>query len=156
MDRPDFIIPPPGLLPTRAEDTRPPSPATVSADAIPAFVPTPIGARATGTTWRLVLADGQHITVAGSLVLGRDPAVADHPLARPVAVTDPAKSVSKTHAIIDREGSGLLVTDLHSTNGVTVTGRDGNRTVLEPGERVALPAGARLLLGEFGIDVAFE
>ena len=45
------------------------------------------------------------------------------------------------------------MTDLHSTNGVSVIHPDGSRTDLEPGGRAALPDGCSLHLGEFVIDV---
>ncbi len=109
------------------------------------------------TSWQLKLADGQSIEATGSMVLGRDPApVAVRPHATRVPVTDAAKSVSKTHAIIDVEDTQLAVTDLHSTNGVIVTDPDGTQTDLPPGGRAVLHEGSRLMLGEFVIDVLRE
>ena len=183
MDKPGFIVPPPGLIPSQIEEKTVPAVKIVPA-ALPAFVPTPIGAPRPGrpvpsqsvpsqsvpsapvlpqgatqlpTSWRLRLADGQSIEATGSLVLGRDPAQVDvRPHATRVPVNDDAKSVSKTHAIIDVEGSQLFVTDLHSTNGVIVTDPDGTQTDLPPGGRAVLNAGSRVLLGEFVIDVLHE
>ena len=89
-----------------------------------------------------------------ALVFGRSPSpVTLRPDATLVPVVDAAKSVSKTHAIVDVDGAGLAVTDLHSTNGVSVTHPDGSRDDLEPGGRAALPDGCTLRLGEFAIDV---
>jgi pSer/pThr/pTyr-binding forkhead associated (FHA) protein len=107
--------------------------------------------------WRLTFADGQTFEATTSMVLGRDPAsVPVRPQAKRISVTDPAKSVSKTHAIIDVEAAELSVTDLHSTNGVIVTGPDGRQDDLPPGGRTVLTAGSRVLLGEFAIDVSRE
>lgn len=153
MDSSGFIVPPPGLIPARPEQTA--APASPIAPAFPVFVPTPLGAvRAAGASWRLTLADGQELDLAGALVFGRSPApVNARPHATLVPVVDAAKSVSKTHAIVDIDGAGLAVTDLHSTNGVSVIHPDGSRTDLEPGGRAALPDGCSLRLGEFAIDV---
>jgi hypothetical protein len=104
--------------------------------------------------WTLVLADGQSIDVSGPVVLGRDPAaLAGQPDARRVRVDDPAKSVSKTHAVVAVEGTGLQITDLHSTNGVAVREPDGSAVELASGSTAPLGAGCRILLGEFWIDV---
>ena len=73
-----------------------------------------------------------------------------------VPVNDDAKPVSKTHAIIDVEGSQFFVTDPHSTNGVIVTDPDGTQTDLPPGGRAVLNAGSRVLLGGLVIDVLHE
>lgn len=191
MENPDFIVPPPGLfLPTIDDDatddettakvphgatpaTRPA--AAVPALSIPAFVPTVLGAPPRGETpgtpgtsaWRLGLADGQTLTVTGSLVLGRDPAPVPAPAsvsapvsapvsgraATMVSVIDPARSVSKSHALVELVEDELWVTDLHSTNGVSVDAH-GQRTPLEPGVRTALAAGVTLSLGEFAVQVS--
>jgi hypothetical protein len=179
-EKPGFIVPPPGLIPWRdAEKT--PRPPHVTPASIPPFVPVPLGATPPGgtppaatpttrppnvlphedttipKTWRLRLADGQSFEASNSMVLGRDPAVVPvRPQARRIPVTDPAKSVSKTHAIIDLESAELSVTDLHSTNGVIVTRPDGRQDDLPPGGRTVLTAGSRVLLGEFAIDVTRE
>jgi FHA domain len=210
-DKPGFIVPPPGLIPSRgAEETTPPP--KVAPLSFPVFVPVPLGASPqpaampstpvpstpvpstpTPSTplpgdggqgaplaeapavnarlgnvlpqedtlipkiWRLTLADGQSFEASTSMVLGRDPAVVPvRPQAQRIPVTDPVKSVSKTHAIIDVDATELSVTDLHSTNGVIVTRPDGRQDDLPPGGRAVLAAGSRVLLGEFAIDVSRE
>jgi FHA domain len=189
-DKPGFIVPPPGLIPSRdAEETTPPPEMTPVS--VPMFVPVPLGGTPPAArpadggqalasaealaanarprnvlpqedtlipkTWRLTLADGQSVEASHSMVLGRDPAVVPvRPQAERIAVCDPAKSVSKTHAIIDLDATGLSVTDLHSTNGVMVTRPDGRQDDLPPGGRAVLTAGSRVLLGEFAIDVTRE
>ncbi|MGO4691827.1 FHA domain-containing protein [Glaciibacter sp. 2TAF33] len=107
--------------------------------------------------WRLTFADGQSLEATSSMVIGRDPAVVPvRPQAQRIPVADPAKSVSKTHAIIDLEATELSVTDLHSTNGVIVTRPDGRQDDLPPGGRTVLFVGSRVLLGEFAIDITRE
>lgn len=167
MDRPDFIVPPPGLIPSRVGERTVPA-ASIAPASFPVFVPGPLGgARPAAAVhaqppprddappgWWLTFADGQRVEATVALVIGRDPApVATRPHATLQPVTDAAKSVSKTHAIIDMDGDRLSVTDLNSTNGVIVTEPDGTQTDLEPGGRAQLRAGARLMLGEFVIDV---
>ncbi|ANP73097.1 FHA domain-containing protein [Cryobacterium arcticum] len=113
----------------------------------------PVGPPAEAASgWTLRLADGQAVAVTGSLVLGRDPAPVTRRAATMVSVQDPALSVSKSHALVELSASGeLTVTDLHSTNGVSLSDAAGQRVPLEPGIRTVLGDGARLLLGEFAV-----
>lgn len=107
--------------------------------------------------WHLSFADGQQITVGGSYIIGRDPApVPARPHGVLIVVNDPARSVSKTHAIVDLEDEQLSVTDLHSTNGVTITHADGTRSELDAGTRAPLLAGSRVQLGDFLLTVSRE
>lgn len=123
-------------------------PGTVMIDIVPAAVPA-----AVATGWLLVLADGQSIPVTGSIVLGRDPAPVTRRAATMVSVQDPARSVSKSHALIELIDSTLWITDLHSTNGVSLVDASGERTPLDPGIRAALTDRQSLALGEFAVDV---
>jgi len=108
----------------------------------------------TVTGWQLRLADGQRMPVAGSLVFGRDPAPVTRRASTMVSVVDPALSVSKSHALVELSADDVLsVTDLHSTNGVSLVGADGSRVDLEPGIRTPVAAGTRLMLGEFAVEV---
>ncbi|WP_229671342.1 FHA domain-containing protein [Salinibacterium xinjiangense] len=66
---------------------------------------------------------------------------------------DPAKSVSKTHAMLEVDADGLWVLDLDSTNGVWVVPAGEGAIEVEPGQRVAVPAGADLELGDLVIQV---
>ena len=171
MDKPGFIVPPPWLVPERDDESTVPAEDVVPAS-FPAFLPAPIGGmpapalpprsvpapeQSSVAAWRLTLDDGQSIVVTGTLVLGRDPAeVASRPHAGLVRVHDPARSVSKTHAVIDPGGQTLSVTDLGSTNGVSITDPDGRVTDLDPNGQGILEAGSRLILGEFGVTVSRE
>ena len=138
---------------------------SIPAVSIPAFVPTLLGSPPrtppTGAAgppvallWQLTLADGQVIPVTGSIVLGRDPAPVTRRAATMVSVIDPAKSVSKSHALVELVAGELWVTDLHSTNGVSSCDADGRRTPLDPGVRTAVTAGVSLSLGEFAVRVS--
>ncbi len=105
-------------------------------------------------TWTLTFADGTSVTLTGSMLLGRDPAQLAHwSGATLVPLADTTKSVSKTHAALEVDGSGLWVHDLDSTNGVwVVVGEDA--TEVAPGRRVAVPANAVIELGEYVVRVA--
>lgn len=108
----------------------------------------------TVTGWQLRLADGQRMPVTGSLVFGRDPSPVTRRPSTMVSVVDPALSVSKSHALVELSAADdLSVTDLHSTNGVSLIGADGSRVDLEPGIRTPVSANTRLMLGEFAVEV---
>jgi len=53
-----------------------------------------------------------------------------------VQIADP--NVSRQHAELRREGSGFVIVDLGSTNGIEVNGRKVKRATLEPGDRVSI------------------
>lgn len=90
--------------------------------------------------WTLVLSDGQRLTVDVPIVIGRDPvAPASVSSGRSVPVVDAWKSVSKTHAVIEVRDGMLWVTDLHSTNGTTITNPVGEAMACPP--EVAMPVG---------------
>ena len=128
-------------------------PGTVMIDVVPAAVRA-AEATTVGTGWLLVLADGQSVPVTGSIVLGRDPAPVTRRAATMVSVQDPARSVSKSHALIELIDGVLWITDLHSTNGVSLVDAHGERTPLDPGIRAALTDRQSLALGEFTVDVS--
>ncbi|MEI5583126.1 MULTISPECIES: FHA domain-containing protein [unclassified Agromyces] len=153
----DFIVPPPGLVPDAPAPAEPERTVRVP-DRVPAFRPVapglpPVPRPGPRTAWRL-RADGggDGVTVTGRVVVGRDPRATDAAAgADPVAIDDPARSLSKTHALLEVVDDRLLVTDLGSTNGVRIW-PDGEEAIeLESGRPTSVPAGAVLLLG----DVAF-
>lgn len=93
----------------------------------------------------LRLPDGSVVPVDGPLVLGRNPRpVEGVPAgAQRLALDDPARQVSATHALVVAEGGDLWVEDLHSTNGTTVRA-DGRAVALQPRTRVRVAPGAEL------------
>ncbi len=109
---------------------------------------TPDGVR----RWEVVFDDGRRMTVEGAVALGRRPAAPpSHATAAPVAVDDPKKSVSKTHAVLTAEAGALFVTDLHSTNGTTVTNVVGETTSCPPDVAVPVGDGCTVAIGEFAM-----
>lgn len=107
---------------------------------------------ASALPWQIRLADGSCTPLTGALVLGRNPVAPPSVSAVAIAVVDPDRSVSKTHALELRDGLPWL-TDLNSSNGTTVTNDVGEAVVCEPG--VALPVGDGWVagLGEFNVRV---
>jgi hypothetical protein len=109
------------------------------------------------SAWRLVIPGVEQpvlVDATAPLFLGRAPvAPPDRPGSRVLAVPDPEKSISKTHAMLELELGELRVHDLHSTNGVWVVPVGSEAIEVEPGEPVAVPAGAELELGDVVIRV---
>jgi pSer/pThr/pTyr-binding forkhead associated (FHA) protein len=77
------------------------------------------------------LEPGTEFPVAGQMSLGRDPG-------NGIVLGDP--SVSGIHASFERVRGGWRLTDLGSTNGTTMNGRqvDGRGVLLKGGERLSL------------------
>jgi hypothetical protein len=173
---PDFIVPPPGLLPPAPENTEPERTVQAApARVLPTFAPVPpphVGAplmppvlpmpgpaaspaaEAAPGPWRLTGQGGFEVVVDRRLVLGRDPVPApQHADAKPVPVVDPARSVSKTHALVDAAADGVSVTDLHSTNGVRIRTADVGLHELAPGIPAVVPPGESILLGDLELRV---
>ncbi|WP_127793723.1 FHA domain-containing protein [Agromyces sp. LHK192] len=145
--------PPPAATPAAPPPAAPtPSAPTSSAPAqgrpAPPTGPVPV------IGWRLVDRTGHGIEISSRTVLGRTPDVrrASGAVAA-VVVDDPARTVSKTHALVEPDGRALLVTDLRSTNGVRVEYADGRVVDLPPGGAALVAPNDILLLGEFALLV---
>ncbi|MEO8093321.1 MAG: FHA domain-containing protein [Pseudolysinimonas sp.] len=138
---PTFTLPPP------------PAPAAAEAAADEDFGETRVSvSRHAHSGWRLVFPGTGPVGVDSPLFLGRNPA-ATIPGAKTMAIDDPEKSLSKTHALVEVNGGVLYVTDLDSTNGVWVVPEGGEAIEVVPGTRVVVPAGADLELGDVVIQV---
>ena len=152
-DEDGFITLPPGIVDsgTHRLAERPPREERAQDDivffAAPIGAPVPLG-------WKLHLPGDRGVDIAGTLFLGRDPvATPGHADAAALALDDPAKTLSKTHAMLERDGEELWVHDLNSTNGTVIALPDGSVTEVVPGRRVEVPAGAELELGDYVIRV---
>lgn len=104
--------------------------------------------------WRLTLADGQSVVVDTAVVLGRRPTAPEGRVAASLPIADPAKSVSKSHALVEVDAAGLWITDLGSTNGTFITRPGDVLRQLDPHVRTAVPADSDLELGEYHVQVA--
>jgi hypothetical protein len=181
VDSPDFIVPPPGLIPAAPSDepdrtvrdqpprvlpafTPPPGvvpePAVVPPSALipPPGPPSPVErteappAVSSSAAWRLSGPGQLEVLLLRPVVLGRDPAPDPaRPGAAPIPLQDPARSVSKTHALVEVVDDRVMITDLHSTNGTRVLTAEGLVHELEPGLATRAESGATVLLGEFAV-----
>lgn len=104
--------------------------------------------------WLLRLPGGATVTIDSAVFIGRDPSrTPERPTAELLAVVDPARTVSKTHALLEIDEAGLWAHDLQSTNGVFITEPGGAEVEMVPGSRTLLPPGADLELGDYVIRV---
>lgn len=96
----------------------------------------------------LELESGERRTVDRPTLVGRNPQAPDDGPWTLVAVDDPTRSVSKTHAELRVDPSGLWLTDRGSTNGTVVSVPGSPPRVAEPGARVRVPVGATIHVGD--------
>ncbi|GAB3576921.1 hypothetical protein GCM10027406_10410 [Leifsonia lichenia] len=161
MESPDFIVPPPHLIPPRHDTGTETAKVPARERSLPVFAPpspppsaASAAAAAPARQWRIVLPGGRAVPVTGTVLVGRNPvtfgAWTDAEL---VAVDDPAASVSKTHAAFEADGGALSVTDAHSTNGVVVVAEGARERELTPGEAAPLAHGDVVHLGRFAVRV---
>ena len=104
---------------------------------------------------RLVpLLGGNPILIHEPTVVGRDPDnISAYPGAERVALDDPTRSVSKTHAAIFPLLDGVWVTDLHSTNGTRVEYRDGRTVEAVPDKALSALEGSTIFFGRITFKV---
>lgn len=102
-----------------------------------------------GERFVLQFSTGENITVTGSGLLGRSPRPQpgeyfDHV----VAITDPGRSVSKTHLEFGQDGGAFWVSDRFSGNGTIVREPDAAPVRCDPGKRYHVVRGTRVDIGE--------
>ncbi|WP_338031612.1 FHA domain-containing protein [Diaminobutyricibacter tongyongensis] len=105
-------------------------------------------------TFTLSFSTGEIVTVRGDGLLGR------RPIAQPgesfdqlIAITDPGRSVSKTHLEFGLEGDELWLCDRYSGNGTIVRPPGGVTRQFEPGRRYRVARGTRVEIGDQYFDV---
>ena len=104
----------------------------------------------------LVVDSGERLPVDGTvLVLGRAPSTSE-PGQRLVTLSDPTRSLSRTHLRVGCSKHGVWVEDAFSANGTHVRMRDGASYFLPRGERVEVPFGTVLLLGERRLTITTD
>jgi hypothetical protein len=102
-----------------------------------------------GERFVLQFSTGESVTVHGTGLLGRNP------LPQPgerfdqlVVISDPGKSVSKTHLEFGQEQGAFWVSDRFSGNGSVVREPDTAQRRVEPGKRYRVVRGTRVDIGE--------
>ena len=122
------------------------SPATSAPASVPAF--------AQAAPLAIIVDDGQRIEVNAPIVLGRAPEQTPSD-ARAVAIADSTRSLSRTHLrVAPADGDAMWVEDTFSANGTRLQAPDGTTQPLPRGERVKVPLGTVLLLGERKLSVS--
>jgi uncharacterized RDD family membrane protein YckC len=98
---------------------------------------------------RIKLDDGRDFQLDRNVLVGRNPVgQTGEQQAQLLAVTDPGRSISKTHLHLLTDGAGIWVTDRNSTNGSAVTTPDGRRTPLQPGVPAFISPGSTVHFGD--------
>lgn len=110
--------------------------------------------RRAGALFSLVFSTGESIRVSGDGLVGRNPSPAEgERFDYLVQIVDPQRSVSKTHLAFGVEEGELWIADRGSSNG-TRWGLDlVDPLELTPGERVRVPRGTRVGIGDQWFDV---
>ncbi|MBO0981412.1 RDD family protein [Microbacterium sp. SD291] len=115
-----------------------PAPAPAAQPAAPAQQPAPVPQPAAASQpvpqvrFGLRFDTGESILITEPVLLGRNPSATEHPGARPIALADDSRSLSKTHMLVRPIEGGLEVVDCRSTNG---------SGLIRAGAEYALPAG---------------
>jgi hypothetical protein len=102
----------------------------------------------------LVFSTGESIRVSGSGLVGRNPSAAEgERFDYLVQVVDPGRSVSKTHLVFGVEDGELWIADRGSSNGTRLGLDLVDPVELRPGERIRVPRGTRIGIGDQFFDV---
>lgn len=113
---------------------------------------TVVARRPRATGWIIELEDGTTIPLpADDIVIGRKPSADGVPA---VAIPDPSRTLSKSHARLRRSGEGWTIEDLDSTNGVALVHEDGREEDVAP--RTATVATRRLIIGTMRVVLTRE
>jgi uncharacterized RDD family membrane protein YckC len=103
---------------------------------------------------RIRLDDGRDFRLERTVLIGRNPApAAGESQAQLLPVPDPGRTISKTHLHLLTDGTGVWITDRHSTNGSAVTTPDGMRTALQPGVPAFVSPGTTVHFGDRTFNV---
>lgn len=97
----------------------------------------------------VTLDTGQAMTVSGPGLVGRAPQVVpgercDHV----IAIDDPERSLSRTHARFGLDRAGFWVADAGSGNGTVVVLPSGQSVPVAPEQRVVVPSGSTVRIGD--------
>ncbi|WP_233265427.1 hypothetical protein [Leifsonia sp. AG29] len=103
----------------------------------------------------LSFSTGEVVEVTGSGLLGRRPITQPgETVDQLVVVSDPARSVSKTHLEFGLEGGELWICDRYSGNGTVAHPLGGVARHCEAGRRYRVTRGTRVEIGDQWFDVS--
>lgn len=106
---------------------------------------------AAASTYRFTVNLHEPIELDRPAHIGRKPSLPRVPQrVRPrlVRVPSPKQEVSSTHLEVRQEGASVIVTDLRSTNGTTVTMPGATPRALRPGESLVVTPGTVVDIGD--------
>ena len=102
-----------------------------------------------GTRFVLQFSTGESVIVTGTGLVGRNPvAEPSEKFDMIVPITDPSKSVSKTHFEFGQMSGMFWISDRYSGNGTIVREPGGESKRCEPGKRYRVVRGTRVEIGE--------
>ena len=106
-------------------------------------------------SFTLSFSSGETVEVTGSGLVGRRPITQPgESVDQLVTVTDPARSVSKTHLEFGLEGGELWICDRYSGNGTVARPLGGTARQCEAGRRYRVTRGTRVEIGDQWFDVS--
>jgi hypothetical protein len=108
------------------------------------------------TACLLSIDNGSSVRLTGTALLGRNPSAEGDTGILLLPLPDLSRTLSKTHASIEWDGSDAWVQDMYSTNGSVIIGVDGTQAPLPAGVRTPFPPGAAILIGNRTIRRATE
>ena len=125
--------------------------ATVTTAAPPAPAPAAV---VVPVSYLVTLDTGQTMSVSGPGLVGRSPQVVpgercDHV----IAIDDPERSLSRTHARFGIDRGGFWVADAGSGNGTVVVLPSGQSVPVAPEQRVVVPSGSTVRIGDRSFTV---
>ncbi|WP_295122475.1 FHA domain-containing protein [uncultured Leifsonia sp.] len=99
--------------------------------------------------FRLTFGNGEDHQVVGHSILGRRPTPQpgdESP--RLITISDPERSVSKTHLELGIENGTLWISDRWSSNGTVLVTPHGVGRICDPGRRYEVEAGSTVEIGD--------
>ncbi|MCX7521194.1 FHA domain-containing protein [Microbacterium sp. STN6] len=107
------------------------------------------------TQFALSFSSGERARITGGGLLGRRPiAQPGEHVAQIVQISDPGRSVSKTHLEFGIEAGELWICDRYSGNGTVIHPPAGETRLCEPGRRYRVGRGTRVEIGDQFFDVS--
>ena len=145
------VTPPAPATPAAASATM----AHSAASGHPAPAPsTPARGVTSASAIELELPDGQVVPLVTGILLGRDPQPQSHlDITARARLYDTQRSVSKTHAAVGLDSSGLWVIDLESTNGTSLVSTTGAERFVDPGVKTPIADDESLRFGEYPVHI---
>ncbi|UAJ81295.1 hypothetical protein IT072_10125 [Leifsonia sp. ZF2019] len=105
--------------------------------------------------YTLSFSTGESVVVTGSGLIGRRPITQPgEEVDQLVVVSDPARSVSKTHLEFGLEGDDLWICDRYSGNGTVARPLGSDARQCEAGRRYRVTRGTRVEIGDQWFDVS--